>query len=313
MVVEGKGWGEVVRWKEHKNEVRGMRWGRNAQWLVTASKDRTVKGVGQERQRTLNATDIHPHLQRSNTAYPAVLPLTLAGWSDDMKVARPGARGCTAALHLLHEHTTPSVSRLSRSVMAAILRHLTKGRPTTASAASTLRACSGRRVLPARLAGLSRVGSEQREPACIHTSATIPISPQLRPLHCFCHCCLIRQATATTSYGSGAAPLNISIRVEVRRASLALVVEGHHLPRQRQVLLDEVLVRLVCVVLLPALPVFEQQLDDVDDAFAAVAVAGVQVGQALLARLSGEDGGQDGLQLLELFVDGRLLARVPPV
>ena len=43
VVVEGKGWGEVVRWKEHKNEVRGMRWGRNAQWLVTASKDRTVK------------------------------------------------------------------------------------------------------------------------------------------------------------------------------------------------------------------------------------------------------------------------------
>ena len=43
VVVEGKAWGEVARWKEHKDEVRGMRWGRNGHCLVTASKDRTVK------------------------------------------------------------------------------------------------------------------------------------------------------------------------------------------------------------------------------------------------------------------------------
>ena len=43
VVAESKGWTEVVRWKEHKDEVKDLRWGSNGQWLVTASKDRTVK------------------------------------------------------------------------------------------------------------------------------------------------------------------------------------------------------------------------------------------------------------------------------
>ena len=43
MAVESKGWEELVRWKEHKDEVKALKWGRNGQWLATASKDRTVK------------------------------------------------------------------------------------------------------------------------------------------------------------------------------------------------------------------------------------------------------------------------------
>ena len=43
VVVETKGHSEVARWREHKDDVRGLRWGQHAHWFVTASKDRTVR------------------------------------------------------------------------------------------------------------------------------------------------------------------------------------------------------------------------------------------------------------------------------
>ena len=42
-VWECKGWSEVVRWKEHREEVRAVYVGKGGEWFASASKDRTVK------------------------------------------------------------------------------------------------------------------------------------------------------------------------------------------------------------------------------------------------------------------------------